>query len=66
MAREHHVKCCGCQRVKTEHGWEETHRVPGLDVTEDSFSHGYCPGCYQKALVAFKMRAPQAALRAAG
>lgn len=66
MAIEYHIKCCGCRRVKTAQGWVDAHRVSELASAENSFSHGYCPDCYEKALTAFRMRAPEAALGAVG
>lgn len=41
------MKCCVCQRVKTDRGWD--YQFIALDDS-DVFSHGYCPVCYKKAI----------------
>jgi len=41
------MKCCVCQRIKTDHGWDyHFMATSGNEV----ISHGYCPLCYQDAM----------------
>lgn len=42
------MKCCVCQRIKTDRGWQ--YRFIPFEHGE-AVSHGYCPSCYQKAIV---------------
>lgn len=41
------MKCCICQRIRTDKGWDYQFMVLAEDET---FAHGYCPRCYQQAL----------------
>jgi len=42
------VRCCVCKRVRLDAGWRHFPEPSG-DVM---YSHGYCPKCYQEAMLA--------------
>lgn len=39
------MKCCVCQRIKTDAGWN--YQFVMMDG-DNVISHGYCPVCYQE------------------
>lgn len=56
------MKCCVCQRIKTDRGWD----YQFVPIDENTIvSHGYCPVCYRKALTEIDATTPAEALQAA-
>lgn len=43
--------CCQCHKVEQDGSWAASDRLPGWT---EQVSHGYCPECYDKALVAIE------------
>lgn len=52
------VVCCGCSRLRTEHGRWSKYAIRIGDYPDTEFSHGICPSCLKRLYPFLAKRLP--------